>query len=612
MELILKWGVFLCVFGVGGCQFLYNDYEKIPPLNQMDRFLQCREKENLFCLMQFTLRPKNTNSRVWQLIQKSKENPNAFNRDVVNRLRCFPRDLVKRKEELIGNATFRENSLLSNYSLNARLNTIDCKNYSEPKKLTTFDYSVLYSTLAWFGIIAAATLCDAVFRVGNFGEAWTYIKSLSLLSNWEDLRAPVKNEDYQRLKGLQGIRTYNMIIVILGHTVFNCLFSFTSDVGWIETFYRTGYRKFGLNFGLHIVQTNFVISAWVLSSNLYSYIEKNKKLSIKLILKWIFLRYLRLLPVLGFIVCWEMSNWPSIWIAGPPSERNDMDFRACQKNWWATLLLVNNYFLQSDMCNIGTWYLSNDFQMFLLAMILFYVMVNYKIGEEIILWTMGFFWLMHASLIYYNNYPVIFDFSPENSKVENSVGSNILCVLYSSFYSNFGGYGIGLIFGGLYHKYKNHTIKVNEVVTYSWLLVFFGLPISAVYLSLFEYPRLLSAILGATLKLVFSLGVAVGILGLSHGIGGVVKKICEWDYPVFLAKWAYSTYLVNFLIVFGRYLLIDELIPLNDEIMWKSIFSDIIQAFAAGLVVHLLIERPLSNVLRNLASQESTVKIKSR
>ncbi|KAG5895118.1 hypothetical protein JTB14_008555 [Gonioctena quinquepunctata] len=306
-----------------------------------------------------------------------------------------------------------------------------------------------------------------------------------------------------------------------------------------------------------------------------------------------------------------MSNWSKAMVVGPPTERNEMDYKACQKNWWATILLVNNFWLQCDMCNLGTWYLSNDFQMFVLAMVLFYVMVNYKIGEEIILWTMTFFWSIHAYLIYHNNFGVIFNFTPENSKVENSVATYLLYVLYTSFYTNFGSYGIGLIFGGLYHKYKSHAFKVNESITYSWLLVSFGFPISAVYLSMFEYPRLITGIVGATLKPMFSMGIAVGILGISHGIGGIIKSICEWDVAVFLAKWTYCTYLVHFGIVFGRYLMLTDLVHLNDEILVKSVFSDLAQSCAAGLVLHLLVERPATNILQRILSPKTAPRSKS-
>ncbi|KAG5898233.1 hypothetical protein JTB14_029612 [Gonioctena quinquepunctata] len=211
-----------------------NAYEKVPPLHQMDNFLQCREKGNMFCRIQFTLRPRSIHSKVWQTIQETKNNPNYFNRDVVYRYRCFPKDLDGRTEELIGNATVKENKLLRNFSLNAHVDDLECKNYSEEPKLTTFDYALLYSTLAWFGLIAAATLCDIIMKIFDLGGVLEYSKPLSILSNWEELKTPSKNQDYQRLKCLQGIRTFNLAIVILGHSIFNALFSFTSDVVYVE------------------------------------------------------------------------------------------------------------------------------------------------------------------------------------------------------------------------------------------------------------------------------------------------------------------------------------------------------------------------------------------
>lgn len=53
-----------------------------------------------------------------------------------------------------------------------------------------------------------------------------------------------------------------------------------------------------------------------------------------------------------------------------------------------------------------------------------------------------------------------------------------------------------------------------------WKIIFFGLPGFSVYLALFRYNRLVTAILGSVIKVIFTTGYAVGIIGMSHGFGG--------------------------------------------------------------------------------------------
>nr|XP_023018793.1 O-acyltransferase like protein-like [Leptinotarsa decemlineata] len=90
-----------------------------------------------------------------------------------------------------------------------------------------------------------------------------------------------------------------------------------------------------------------------------------------------------------------------------------------------------------------------------------------------------------------------------------------------------------------------------------------------------------------------------------HGLGGIIKKMCEWDYAEFVARWSYSTYLIHFFIVFGRHLLKEGLEEISHEIMFTSAVSDIIQSFIAGLVLHLTIERPMAYVFMGVLSKKN-------
>lgn len=47
-------------------------------------------------------------------------------------------------------------------------------------------------------------------------------------------------------------------------------------------------------------------------------------------------------------------------------EQNDLN---CEQYWWRNFLFINNWWPMSEMCIVSSWYLSADFQCFLISII---------------------------------------------------------------------------------------------------------------------------------------------------------------------------------------------------------------------------------------------------
>ncbi|XP_074032982.1 O-acyltransferase like protein-like [Leptinotarsa decemlineata] len=574
------------------------DLQNVPAVFASDNFPECKTKGNSFCRITFSLQSLNNNTITWREIKKSRSYRHCFSRDVVYRFRCLPNELTDNNEETLKHiATQNENDNLKDFPLKAHLNSLSCYKYPIRDTLRTYDYIVMIALIGYFGAVTYATILDFLRPRDQKGKLGGNLLSyFSILSQWIDLKKPIGNPDYNQMKCVQGIRTYTMTLVIIGHTISSGLFSFVTNEKYLENFFLKMSNKVIINGGLMLVQTNFMISGWLTAKMVYNEIDRNGKLTFRFIMKRIFLKYMGFLPVIIFVIALERSKWKEALFAPAPINFFEIDNNACQKNWFASLLLINNFLNTIDMCHVGLWYLSNNFQFYVISLMIYYFMFKFKIGQKMIIFVMTFFWSITFCSIYFHN---ITDPNPHftrDNSLEIMMSSYQLYILYTCMYINYGSFGVGLLFGYWFHRYKNQTFHCNKVMSILWLLMFFGLPSIAIYSTLFEYSRLATAILLPTARTLFSLGIAIGIFGMIKGMGGIIKTICEWKFAEFIARWSYSTFLVHFFIVFGRYLFEDGLRDISDEILIKTSVSDVILSFIAGLFVHLTVERPMAYV----------------
>lgn len=77
---------------------------------------------------------------------------------------------------------------------------------------------------------------------------------------------------------------------------------------------------------------------------------------------------------------------------------------------------------------------------------------------------------------------------------------------------------------------NNFLIYLFQVYKIAWYLSFYGLPAFSLYLSSFKYSKLLTVTLASMVKVIYPSGIAIGIIGMSHGLGGT------WFYFFFLEK----------------------------------------------------------------------------
>ncbi|VEN34510.1 unnamed protein product [Callosobruchus maculatus] len=524
--------VIQCFFGLGLSILTEQEYAQIPQIYDMDDFPTCLKENKIVCRVHFDIvMPNGTSNNAWNIIQKSRYGSVQYRKDKLKRIRCLSKSFVGKEDDIAKYLLTNENQLLRNYSLQANIEELYCRNYQDIK-LTTFDYAVLFGTIGLIGITLVATIVDVwldVTRVSGEETAVKYVQYFSMISNWKTLTRPSTNIDRQKLKGMQGVRVLGTIYVICGHTVLTILIYFVKNTRFIEEFRDVAIT--GIVIGMYVVQISFLISGWLLANSIYKYVAKTERLTVKDVITFSVYRYLsNLLYIKG----------------GLPFDFMEMQHHACRNHWWRSIFLINNFSKGSDHCNPVLWSLANDFQMYLISLCLFYIIFKYKKSLMLFIYMSGIFCGIHG-------YEMVDLDGIQIFKADE------FYVMYSSLYVNFGSYAIGVIFGSFHYEYRNLKIESNV------------------------YSVLWAAIIGPFAKPTISLCLAIGILGMTFGLGGFIRRIAECNFIQLIANWQYS-------VLIG--------------------ICDVIGSYLFGLLIYLVIEKPFTNIVNSVMFPPATKEVK--
>ena len=198
------------------------------------------------------------------------------------------------------------------------------------------------------------------------------IKAFSAIRNMKKIFSITDSN--AELSCLHGIRFISMTWVILGHT-FDFALPYLNNPAWALDKIQNSQSMEAIEQGTFSVDSFFFLSGLLVSYMFLTRRKQIKSLNFFFWLKFIFHRFLRILPpYLALIVLVE----PLMYYActGPlcKTENNSK----CYTYWWRNVLNINNLWDLTEMCAGWTWYLANDFQFFCLSPIFLVLLVNIK------------------------------------------------------------------------------------------------------------------------------------------------------------------------------------------------------------------------------------------
>ncbi|XP_018571485.1 O-acyltransferase like protein-like [Anoplophora glabripennis] len=389
-----------------------------------------------------------------------------------------------------------------------------------------------------------------------------------------------------------------MLLILCLHTLFSSVSIYNSNPNEVEKLLNSTPLQIFEVLGVFLVQTFFLISSFIVTFQIYNIYEDHGKFTIKQALDVIINRFFRIGVCTTVILLFMKTSWHKLTEGPHIFYIYDMFQKGCEQNWWKTFCFVNNHLYFGDMCIVTLWYLSVDFQLYIMAVVTICVIFKFKLDEfKIVGFLIFFSCLLYGSIIYVNDMDIIWRLNVKLIQIKhNFFYSEPSRILYSSTYSNWTTSLVGILLGIIYSKYKNGHNVNNKIISILWVLISFGLPSAVIFVARHEFRGMRAAIVGSLVKPLFSLGIGIGILGMSHNMGGLIKRICENKYVMVMSNFSFTTYVFQFIVIFsykgtGTYSLMEF-----TKMVKYCLFIDAPVSIMVGIICTLIFERPGINL----------------
>lgn len=242
--------------------------------------------------------------------------------------------------------------------------TDDIKHYS-PLQLMIL---IIFGLIAT--IIILATIIERLRWTNENSLTTMILKKLSIKQNiYQLLRLNTDSAD--NLASLNGIRVLTMFWLVYGHAyLLSVKEAFRSSTHFIKSLFDM--KMYFLFNAWPAVDIFFILSALLHSYHVFKRLQSNDEINI---LKIVCNRIARLWPSLWFIVAFVFLI-PNLGQGPLWSEIMEQQVNGCYENWWMVITFTANLRNDNNLCQIHTWYLSADVQLFLLSFI--FIILIYK------------------------------------------------------------------------------------------------------------------------------------------------------------------------------------------------------------------------------------------
>lgn len=303
----------------------------------------------------------------------------------------------------------------------------------------------------------------------------------------------------------------------------------------------------------------------------------------------------RVLPMMGSGPVWfQMTQYTSL----------------CDTTIWQNFLLLDDFLVQSaNYCYGWGWYLSNDFQMFLVTPLFIWLYIKRRrIGKLAMLGLMIVSWIVAIIVGFQLHLKAS---PPTTGGMTNPSG---FADYYVKPYIRLPPYFIGVLAGLMYKEYKDKIGSSYRIGTYLEkspyarnIVWFFGLMIILLLTFLprqvqgsgteyLNWPEWFHVLFRAFQKSLYVVGLTMMIIPILVGEKNLFKRFMSHPILVPLARLSFSAYLVHLFWVYKNYFEMPFSYHFTFGNGILNTLSNATIAFLVGLLFALLVEVPMANI----------------
>uniref|UniRef100_A0A2A4JY64 Uncharacterized protein n=1 Tax=Heliothis virescens TaxID=7102 RepID=A0A2A4JY64_HELVI len=418
-------------------------------------------------------------------------------------------------------------------------------------------------------------------------------ESFDIRRNYADLVKENKHE----IRMMNGIRFIVATAVIAIHELF-----YTLILGIVNTRDFNTAIEGPTGLLLHadvVVDTFFAMSGLLYIKGLLANSYKNQNL-----FKVLWKRYVRLIGAFSVVIFYLCSvsdftgsgpHWPQF---------SHFEPEVCRRTWRKSLLMLSTSV--DDMCDLVTWYIPCDYQLGILATVLFYFYKkDRRLGLAAFVTSAVLSFIIPAVLTYWYRLPVV-HFANVGKWFLTYRDYWEVSYTYMASYSRAGAYLVGVAMGYLMTLYN--PADYRKTVSLFWSIV--GIAVSLIamlcvfslgwFYLLTEYEPLEAAVVAATNRVVWATAICCIIGVCEYGTVPFVTDLLS--LPIFtpLSRLSYGIYMIHPLLIQRRIFAQRGPITFDALTMVIDTFGDLTIATGLSFAMWLFIEAPFINLCNHL------------
>ncbi|XP_013187141.1 O-acyltransferase like protein [Amyelois transitella] len=491
---------------------------------------------------------------------------------------------------------YMQTSHLSPMDNTTNINVSYCRS-GEPEQTSLAFYLFVIFTVSFILMTVSCTYYLSTLKSPPNTFVGALAKSFSLKRNMEELTILRGSEIFS----MNIMRILSSVLIISGHMVQMNLFLTVINFMDAEELVRMTSASL-----LHLdlmTDSFFTISGLLFMKGMFS--DKRKSP-----LKFMWKRYIRLTVAAMFIagiialVLPYVGDGP-LWNTLPQA-----DIESCKTNWWRSILMIQNILEPRNMCNLVAWQVSCDFQLSIIAAILFWVYQKNKRLGKLLLSLTVVLGMIQSGLIncWHKLSPIPFNgfenFRPLGKpSVESVRESTVFYDVYMQPYTHAPPFLIGAAMGYIMYTYKPNNYRKCFAQLWSYTAVAVALFIMhmGLYGGYFYYfvstdVTVHSTIYAATHRALWGISICT-IIGMSeYGNIPVLQKVFEWFPFVPISRLSYAAYLVQYPLLL---LYVGSQRSLVQCDLYQVILNSLgltVLCYVTSLFIWLFVEGPLHSI----------------